>query len=875
MASFKDMIPQFNPYVSQQPVEDMVKVGMMKQQQYDSNLQKIYQSMSNIAGMQIARDVDKEYLKGQMNDMSNRLRAFSAGDFSSSNLTRKVNGMVNSVARDEIVQNSVRSTMNLQNAQQMQAAYHKDGKGSPSNDWYLGKQIEAWYNNPEAGASFNATYQPYQDYKKKTLEIIKQVAEDETITEDAFHYEGNRLVIHDAITRNKLSGKSAQKLQQAIMNGLDPADWQQIQIDGQYTYSNMDGDMFKQKLVGQSGAILGDLREEKNYLEGTLEDTNDFKEKMAIQAEIEKLDSQISKTQNKFTKYINMVDEGNVEGAKAQMYTEDFIHGTAQAFSSVKRERSFKSNPFAERQFAREKLANEYSRWAQDFQFKTQKWAQEQIWKEEDWKLKKQELALKQMELTGIDPGQGGQPGSIDQDQLPEMAIGTVMNEIDQRNLRIAAKDREFTQGKPEGWLEDRIAVFEKQGYTGNPMLDEWLQERSTLADKNAREQKFINTVQGEADAIYGFAEDLIPQDERGRTFEYNGEIYTPTEIVQFNSKYNKYRTILEGGSGTGGGAAPTITYNDAEARRNLTPKEYELYLAYKARDQYGEDALTLDQKNINYHRVDLNRFNIQYNDVIGDKNDYIGTEIAKGLLVSQQNYYPFLLNTSKAKEQMAGKVNNMINSLGGDKGWPGVSEDPENIRAIIADLDQASLSVADPSSYQDRIYNLTLTDGDGNTVVLPLNETQKRSQFGGVFESSPEKSAMLPYKEMIRMNSRKSYGSTAKDGSMVTTIQNSELGPSEFPNANVYGLSGNYEVSESGKWLLKLNIYDPVSGRVLAENLSFPFTGLMDEENAFGAKNTLTDDIIFEYIYGVRPKHRITSREDVNKNLQEMTQDE
>ena len=44
MASWTDnpqALTNFNPYVSQLPVEAMVKVGMQKQQQYDEGIQKI------------------------------------------------------------------------------------------------------------------------------------------------------------------------------------------------------------------------------------------------------------------------------------------------------------------------------------------------------------------------------------------------------------------------------------------------------------------------------------------------------------------------------------------------------------------------------------------------------------------------------------------------------------------------------------------------------------------------------------------------------------------------------------------------------------------------------------------------------------------
>ena len=48
MASFTDSISQFNPYVQQIPVEEMAKVGMYKQAQYDQGVQKIQTQIDNV-----------------------------------------------------------------------------------------------------------------------------------------------------------------------------------------------------------------------------------------------------------------------------------------------------------------------------------------------------------------------------------------------------------------------------------------------------------------------------------------------------------------------------------------------------------------------------------------------------------------------------------------------------------------------------------------------------------------------------------------------------------------------------------------------------------------------------------------------------------
>ena len=93
MASYTDAIAQFNPYVQQLPVELMMKVGMQKQAQYDAGVQKIQHYIDNIAGLDIYRNVDKEYLQSKLGELGKNLKTVAAGDFSDQQLVSSVGGL--------------------------------------------------------------------------------------------------------------------------------------------------------------------------------------------------------------------------------------------------------------------------------------------------------------------------------------------------------------------------------------------------------------------------------------------------------------------------------------------------------------------------------------------------------------------------------------------------------------------------------------------------------------------------------------------------------------------------------------------------------------------------------------------------------------
>ena len=100
MASFTDQIMQFNPYVQQLPLEAMAQVGMYKQQKYEEGVQKIQSYIDNVAGMDVIRGVDKQYLQSKLNSLGSKLKTVAAGDFSNFQLVNSVGGMATQIVKD-------------------------------------------------------------------------------------------------------------------------------------------------------------------------------------------------------------------------------------------------------------------------------------------------------------------------------------------------------------------------------------------------------------------------------------------------------------------------------------------------------------------------------------------------------------------------------------------------------------------------------------------------------------------------------------------------------------------------------------------------------------------------------------------------------
>ena len=271
MASYTDSIPQFNPYVQQLPVEAMVAVGMEKQKRYDEGIQKIQTSIDNIAGLDVAADVDKAYLQSKLNQLGNDLRIVGAGDFSNFQLVNSVNGMTNQIVKDPTIQNAVYSTARLKKEQARKEKAIQEGKSSPENEWWFNNQVNGYLQSTKPGETFNGQYIEYKDVDKKLRGLAAdlqkagyEVSTDNIWVRDSsgrdvyFNPDGTQS--YDASkggTRKydmvklttKIKGIGAEKILNNFYTSLDEGDKRQLNITAQYHYRDATPITFQNDII--------------------------------------------------------------------------------------------------------------------------------------------------------------------------------------------------------------------------------------------------------------------------------------------------------------------------------------------------------------------------------------------------------------------------------------------------------------------------------------------------------------------------------------------------------------------------------------------------------------------------------------------------
>jgi hypothetical protein len=428
MASYTDTIPQFNPYISQLPVEAMVSVGMEKQRRYDEGLQKIQTNIDNIAGLDVVRDVDKKYLQSKLNDLGSKLKTVAAGDFSNYQLVNSVGGMAKQIGKDANVQNAVSSTARLRKEQQRKEKAIQEGKSSPENELYFNNEVSNYLNNSEIGYSFNGQYIEYTDIDKKLRDLHSKLKEANVSVDNPYirnsagktlYYskdaKGNDVVSTDptkgeakydyTMLTTTVKGIGAEKILNNFYDSLNETDKRQLNITAQYHYRNATPASIQNDIVKTYG-------EKKKIYEEAIADATVKLATLKLTAEEKKtLENEINKAKDLvfkggFDKQMNeellTVDtEQEANAYKYKTYTQKYLTNLAKDLNNETVSIEHKNNPGwqarldqKEFEFTVQKERQREREWAADYTLKvrTDRREEEKAQRERDEDVKLQPI---------------------------------------------------------------------------------------------------------------------------------------------------------------------------------------------------------------------------------------------------------------------------------------------------------------------------------------------------------------------------------------------------------------------------------------------------------------------------------------------------
>ena len=782
MASYTDILPKFNPYIEQLPVEAMVQVGMQKQQQYNEGVQKIQTSINNVAGLDVIRDVDKNYLQSKLNELGGKLKTVAAGDFSNFQLVNSVSGMTTQIVKDKGIQNAVSSTAwYRKQASEMEKAI-SEGKSSQANISDFNEKAGKWLNSDDVSTSFNDRYTPYIDVDKKWLEIYKGLHSD-LVEQDipyAYNADGtiNKNKTAEAMQRISKETVSAAKIENAIRASLTPDEQNQLSINANYQFRGYDT---PEKLAVYSNTKYNSQIDSNNSLIQKLEgeiglSTSNSEKQKQLQEIVESLKVKNIKLNSELKEELELV-MADPTLAKSTIYKNGAISQFANAYAWENNKENILDNPILNTQHWEKTYALSVARQALDIR--------SQNWKEfndtRGYDLNKIETDLKiqkqNIEINGINntfETYKGQDTNI-KDPLSAMLKDELMY-----NASANAGISKMVQGIPGTTPSQIKSAIEKykngdanwyrigNSNSKKAIPVEWRDEVDAIIDnenKALRLKEAKKSIYKEADDKFKVAEQSVynnvanlpgisVEDKSGRLVNF-----TAKEIASYIANREVSQT-----PGQGGAQGAYLGSGSERFRRPITEKEKLL-------------GLGLDGNNKTKYYQIANVVTSGLSKVAREKEDFVQTT----LLNSNGSYVPRISTITFSSE-------------GGDiarRSWEGIAD------AVLSryqdeggskELSENQIKIAKAwisAEGREKIIYKKLVQGDqtflilnkaGEEVTIPLEISESR-QLPTNDRNEPNEQ----YKDVVKAQ-HLGNGSTNPTGNYSTAY----FGRSQMPNTNL-----------------------------------------------------------------------------------------
>jgi hypothetical protein len=641
MASFTDAISQFNPYVSQLPVDAMVKVGTYKQQKYEEGVQKIQGEIDKVAGLDVVRDVDKQYLQSKLNQLGSKLKTVAAGDFSNFQLVNSVGGMATQIGKDGNVQNAVTSTVRYRKQVAEMEAARKSGKSSPENEYWFGQEVNDWMNSGDIKSQYNGRFIEYTDVRKKLIDLSEKIKEVENITENPFKRDasGNVIVgkdgkpiIDDAILAVTTKGKSADKLLKMFNDGLDENDKRQLMISANYEYRGATKDTFKKDIISTYDANKKILIDETANLAVELR-TNDKlspADKAKLEARLNDINSVLNNgdLEKKMNADLSEIENvSNIENLKYSIYKDKFVNGLAKDLSYQSYKYEYKNNPYAQMDMERKNLQFKYDNAARE----QANFNANMAFKNMEFRYKVSQDALK---------AAGGQPIVTDAALPTNVDRPTLIAvEADLKAKQEARQQLDATYGNTlfknlNGPARKKALdeLVSKYNQNPNSIRDndqrEYLERRRQFDLQIAQKQNLYDgVVQRSKKFDDQFAAEL--GSEQGVNFSNGKSLYTAAELFEVNKDIGKfYKTA--GGKGGSPYAGGTTSFDAQGLINKYKNTKYAPIAQAYAKHYLGQRLSATEQAIFDRGTKISQKYSTKLSNILDQKSNFQSEELAR-----------------------------------------------------------------------------------------------------------------------------------------------------------------------------------------------------------------------------------------------------
>ncbi len=172
MANWVGALEAYNPYITQIPTEAFTKVGIAKQQLYESGIEKVQSSVDRVAGLDIANEGGRQYLRSRVDELTKNLNKYSNVDFSNANNVSQLVSLAKPLYQDENIVNDVINTGVYRKWSKEASENFKNGKMELGQFARESADASKWLNSNSAGADYTGRATPNTATKKELTDRI-------------------------------------------------------------------------------------------------------------------------------------------------------------------------------------------------------------------------------------------------------------------------------------------------------------------------------------------------------------------------------------------------------------------------------------------------------------------------------------------------------------------------------------------------------------------------------------------------------------------------------------------------------------------------------------------------------------------------------
>lgn len=854
MASFTDNLVAFNPYVSEVPVDDYVRVGMVKQQQYEQGVQKVQGYIDSIAGIEALKPEQKEYIHQRVNNLQQEIGKIVQGDFSQQQLVNSVGALSSRMGSDPIVKATIASTDNYK--QQLAAIKEakEKGKSSVSNEWEFSDQFQKWYNDKDVSTQFKGAFTPYTDVTTKIAGIIKGLDPNVHIEDIPFKRgDGGQIILGKdglpeidwAMKHIESKNLTPERIQAAISANLTQDDLNQLKIDGRYSYRGLDAQGMKNVTDKSYNYRLDQVND---IIQGLIISrqgaNNNPKQAAVIDAKIQAYKDKAVQYQNSYKQDIASINN-NLEGYKGSLYSNSWLNKFGDSYAYSQESLTYKENPYF--------MAAERRR---ENDIKFQEFLVDQQWKAADLAIKKEQLGISWYNAetarmsVGTKAAKNAAKGALEgigisdaifepisQDALEEINLNSFLSEtqdiskeIDQQKMALLGNTSLVTikrdkdgrnpryeynvAGKdPKNVIlaADAAIAKLKDDYDKDPnSVDDGTRTYfRTLAntDQTIQNRRFaIGKVQTDADKEHPLEPILSKIPPMRIQFPGQEPIFvSPKEQLDFNTKMS---SIIKPMASLGVGAPGGYRY-DEEVANKVMIKPAEKYIYSVMKKHAAGKPLNEAEQQIARRMGDVQiRANIPAQGVIAARNTYTNNAV-KGIVGTQQPV-SFTLEAFEAPDRKRAQayVTRIVNTIVAEgKESPNPRYDVDRIEEMLGDnAENTTYSLV--SKGRNRF---AIAIGNTKTTTEPVEIDITRAQAEETFGQGKFLDDFY--------NIRQSLQLTKNTGKWTTDVRGiGKEGAFNLENGQLNRYSVKYHVEEplkNGGLQVRMYIYDKLGGDV------------------------------------------------------------